>query len=665
VIGSLLNRWRRSATELFVLLAIVQLPLALLFSFQARLYYQTIWELIQDTSLLVLLYFAVALAISLVVAVIATAIQAINPRRADQVMAASVFAYCVLIALSMQPFVQKWWWQTLAILQRLRGAPVRINLIPILFAAFLLLLAGYAWRKGFTVAGQRISASLHNGKRAALALLIASAVLATVTGHIYWRGFGWSGEPAKAPTPRPPDVILISIDTLAANDMSLYGYARKTTPELDRFAAGGYVFDHFQANSNYTTPTVTSMLTGRYPTSHTVYHHYAGVRPEQRTLNLAHVLKEHGYTTAAVVSNPMAHPMNIGIAEDFDYVSDLASDSPGHFAFRVFGFIRADLAAFVWDWWLGPAVREIVPRIPLESVQRKPWFPPAEVIKRAKPIVEEKRQPMFLWAHFFAPHEPYIVPKPYRGSILAGDEYTTLREDLITHPIAGLYDPQTQPRVDKLRARYDEDIAYVDHEVGEFIDWLDQHGAKDAVVIVTADHGESFEKGWRGHSGPMLHQALLHVPLIVRLPQQAAGQRVATDAEQVDLLPTLLDFLKIDRPDWADGESLLPMMLEGRESTRPKYAASVYRSPRFQPLTDGTVSVTQGHHKLIRYLASGCEELYDIAADPHEVSNLAASDAATAAALRETIPKLIGVPLPKSSKNPDCSRPWGPGPQGE
>ena len=667
MIGSFLQRWRRSTAELYVLLVIVQLPLALLFSYRSRLFYQTLWELVQDTSLLVVVYFAVAVAIGLVVALIGSAIGVVSTRRAEQFMAASVFGYCVLALLSMQPFAQKWWWQMLAILQHLRGAPVQLNIIPYFFWFFVLLLIGFAWRKGFVSAAQRLSASLHNGLRFAIALLVVCATLALVTGHMYWRGFGWSSATAAAtpPPPQAPDIILISIDTLAAADMSLYGYERKTTPELDRFAAGAYVFDHFLANSNYTTPTVTSMVTGRYPTSHTVYHHYAGIRPEQRAFNIAHVLKEHGYTTAAVASNPMAHPMNIGIAEDFDYVSAIASDSPGHFAFRVFGFTRADLAAFLWDWWLGPAVREIVPRIPLDDVQRRPWYPPGKVIDKAKAIVEAHRQPLFLWTHFFSPHEPYISAKPYMGSVLTNGDYDTLYEQLVSHPIAGLYEQAAQPRVDELRARYDEDISWVDHEVGGFIDWLDAHGGKDAIVIVTADHGESFERGWRGHSGPMLHQPLLHIPLIVRLPQQVAGQRVASNAEQVDLLPTVLDALKIQQPAWADGESLMPMMLEGRESSRMKYSASVYRSPRFQPLVDGTVAVFQGPHKLVRYLASGCEELYDLATDPHELSNVAATDAATATQLREAIPKLIGVPIPPGRKNADCTRPWGPGGQEE
>jgi len=206
-------------------------------------------------------------------------------------------------------------------------------------------------------------------------------------------------------------------------------------------------------------------------------------------------------------------------------------------------------------------VREIVPRIPLRAVQKKPWFPTELVIDEAKAILAENRRPIFLWTHFFAPHEPYISPEPYMGQFLPGDQYDSLYDQLVDHPIAGLYDKSQQPRVDQLRSRYDEDIVYVDHTVTAFLEELQRSEVgKNALIIITSDHGESFEKNWRGHSGPMLHQPLLHVPLIVRLPGDAGGRRIASNAEQVDLLPTVLDYLGIDKPAWADGESLLPKL---------------------------------------------------------------------------------------------------------
>ncbi len=661
MIRAFFAHWRRSATDLCVLLVFVQLPLALLFSFQARLFYQTVWELTKDASLLVVIYCVVASLIALAVALVASAIQLFSARRAEQFMALSVYAYCLLAIMSMQPFAQKWWWQMLALLHRVRGAPVRFDAVPWLFGVALVLFIWYVWRTGFQQASVRISASLSNGARPTLALLVVCFIIAAASGHMHWRDFGWteSKQVAAAP-PDAPNVILVTIDTLAATDMSLYGYAQPTTPGLEKFAQGAYVFEHFLANSNYTTPTVTSMLTGRYPTSHTVYHHYAGIRPEQRAFNLATILRDHGYTTAAVVSNPMAHPMNIGIGDGFDYVSGVANAAPGHFSFRVFGFTRADLAAFLWDWWLGPAVREIVPRIPLKAVQKQPWFPPELVIDEARSVLAADRKPLFLWTHIFAPHEPYISPSEYMGKFLPTGDYDTLYEQLVDHPIAGLYESVQQPFVDQLRARYDEDIVYVDHEVSAFLEELDRTGvAKNAIVIIAADHGESFEKNWRGHSGPMLHQPLLHVPLIVRLPNQGpAGQRLTTNAEQVDLLPTVLDLLKIPKPAWVDGESLMPMMRDGVQSTKTKYAASVYRSPRFQPLTDGTVAVIQGQYKLVRYLASGCEELYDLGKDADERANLVAKEPEVAARLRETIPNLTGVPVPPADAKANCARPW-------
>jgi arylsulfatase A-like enzyme len=657
------QRWRDSATELAVLLCVVHLPLALLFSFRARLFYQTAWDLAKDSCLLLVIYCAVALTVGFLVALIGTLIASFSARRAEQFMALVLFAYVSTIVLSMQPFAQKWWWQMLAVISRARGQPTYFEIVPYVLALFLLLLVVYTWRRGLAPTAQRISTSLHNGLPLTLALLVVCLGVAAFTGHAHWRGFGWQHPlPAQPPAAQKlPNIVLLTIDTLAAGDMSLHGFTHPTTPRIDEYAKGAYVFDNFLANANYTTPTVTSMLTGRYPTAHTVYHHYAGVRPEDRAFNLATILRERGYVTAAIVSNPMAHPRNIGVSQSFDYVSEVLNHEPGHrIGFRVFGFARADLGAFLWDWWLGPAVREIIPRVPLRSLQTRPWFPPRLVIDEAREVLAAGHKPIFLWVHVFAPHEPYLSPEPYMGSLLPRGTADTLHDLMVRDPIAGLFDSRRQGRVDQMRLRYDENIMWVDQEVGAFLAELDESGVtRDGVVMITADHGESFEKNWRGHSGPMLHKPLLHVPLVVRLPGQTEGKRIASNAEQVDLLPTVLDLLGMEKPTWADGESLLPMMREGTLSTKPKFAASVYRSPRFVPLNDGTVSVVQGPHKLIRYLASGCEELYDLGTDPRELRNLAAEAPEIAVRLRAEIPAFTGVTVPPGAESPDCKRPWG------
>ena len=657
-----LRHWQRSAAEFCVLLVVVQLPIALLFSAESRLYYQTPWELAKDVALLVLVYGAIAAIMAVVVAAVASGLRLSGELRARQFMAVTVLIFCGIVLLGLQPMVQKWWWQTLDLLKD-RGITIRFNAAPYFLLLLIAVIGSYLWRRGFVAGAERVSTSLRNGVPLTLGILAISASVAAATGHLHWRPFGWSKAAAEVAPAAPgvPNVFLVTIDTLSARDMSLYGYQLPTTPGLERFARNAHVFEHFLANSNFTTPTVTSMLTGRYPVSHTVYQRFAGVRPEHRAFNLATVLKRHGYTTAAVVSNPLAHPMNINIGEDFDYVTATPDASPGHTCFRLLGFTHAGLVGFFWDWWLGPAVREIVTRIPLSVVQRSPWYPPGLVIEEARKFLAENRHPAFLWTHFYAPHDPYLSPAPYLGKFLQGGDVDSLYEQMVESP-AHTYNPAHQQAiVDKLRLRYDENIAYVDHEVGEFLDSLERAGAlRNALVIIAADHGESFDRGWRGHLGPMLYQPLVHIPLIIRLPdQQAPGSRITANAEQVDLLPTVLDVLNIPKPQWSDGESLLPVLRGGAPSAKTKYSMTVEKSVRFKPLTNGTVAVIRDKHKLIRYMTSGCEELFDLEADPAELVNLASKDSETAAALRIEIPRLIGVPLPETTgKRADCSRPW-------
>ena len=119
--------------------------------------------------------------------------------------------------------------------------------------------------------------------------------------------------------------------------------------------------------------------------------------------------------------------------------------------------------------------------------------------------------------------------------------------------------------MDQKRLRYDEFILEADFQVGVFLDKLNAKGYLDnSIIVITSDHGESFTKNYLGHGGPYLHQALIHVPLIIHLPGQTEGKRIPFYAGQVDLVPTLMALLDLPIPKWAEGESLKAAMLEGK-----------------------------------------------------------------------------------------------------
>lgn len=646
ILRDFLRRTFDLGRQLGVLLILLHLPITLLFSLNSRLLYETTGAVLKDTALLIVLYFLLALAIGAIVSILAAIAELIGERAAKRVTAAGLVLVFAVVLLSLLPMSEKWWVITGWTLRAKFGHGLPTSAINWAFAGAFVLLAILLVRRGLVDVGDGLARSLQNGATLTVGLVAIATAITAYSGYFHRRPFGWKSEPSAvaAPSPAPPNVILITIDTLAKQDLSLYGYHLPTTPGLERIAKSAYVFDRFYANSNYTTPTVTSILTGRYPTSHGVYHLYGRVKPEERGRTLAGELSRRGYVTAAVMSNPMGHPFNVGLYDDFDFIPPIPNDFPGHRLQTLLGFDRANISSPLWDWWWTAFLYRVVPRVPLDSVQHAVWFPPEKVMADAREFLAKRSdRPVFLWAHFLPPHDPYMPPKPYRGKFLETGEFDSLYEQYIGNLVMGPYRTDQQRYVDQLRLRYDENIAYVDDAVSGFIDELRKQGLLDhSVLVITADHGESFEKGWRGHNGPLLHDPLVHIPLILALPGQAEGQRVEQNGEEVDLLPTILDAVGAPVPAWAEGESLLPIVKGGASSGKPKLSMSLELSSRFLPLSRGTVSVLEGNDRLVRDLANGCEELYDVGDDPLEHRNQIADHADRAAQLRGRFEAILG-----------------------
>jgi len=255
------------------------------------------------------------------------------------------------------------------------------------------------------------------------------------------------------------------------------------------------------------------------------------------------------------------------------------------------------------------------------------------VFDRVRNLLERRdiAQPHFVWAHILPPHDPYLAPPPYRGRFLPTRKLTHL------YDFIGFQNEKPPPGVSvaELRARYDENISYADHAVGSFLDWLDQTGRLDrSIVIITADHGESFEHGWLMHTGPYLYNGLIRVPLLVHLPGKKQGLRIAQAAEQVDLLPTILDLVGRKPPIWADGTSLRPS-LEGKPiSRRSIFSMNLETNSTFEPITRGTLAVIDDDFKYIDRLGTREVSLYRYRTDPLEEQNLVVSEPAVAARMK-------------------------------
>ena len=337
-------------------------------------------------------------------------------------------------------------------------------------------------------------------------------------------------EERRAPAPRPApssgsnlNVLLITIDTLRADHLGVYGYGRPTSPRIDGLAGQGVVFEHAYTYWPKTRGSMAIMLTGRRPSQNG----YGKSHPVLLDFNatLASVLKEAGYVTAAAVDNPNVASAN-GYAKGFD-------------TYR--------------ETWEEPA-------LPTEMDRAR------AITDTALRFLKDARRdrPFFLWLHYVNPHAPYAPPAPYDTAFL--DEASRGGRRLPTVPafhggIPRQWAVKGQDRLGYYVAQYDGEIAAVDQEVGRVIDGLRDAGlAARTVVALTSDHGESLgEHDYYFDHGEDVFEPSLAIPLIVGGPGLAAGRRVSGFASTLDVLPTLLDAVKVSYPPDLAGGSLLPL----------------------------------------------------------------------------------------------------------
>jgi arylsulfatase len=408
--------------------------------------------------------------------------------------------------------------------------------------------------------------------------------------------------------PARPSAVLITIDTLRADHLGCYGYGRPTTPHIDALARESLLFERAYTTLPRTTQSVASILTGRYPKSHGARGLFARLPATNRTL--AEVLKEHGYATAAVVSNTFLRPGQ-GFEQGFD-----TYDNPEE----------------RWDADAAMAVTAGAVR----------WLDG-----------RGEGGPFFLWVHYLDPHWRYTPPAPWDRTFDPGFEgpftlYDDLDRNRVTKGQVIFGDVLTPRQVEHVTALYDGEIAASDAAVGVLLERLARVRGP-LVVILTSDHGESLgDHGYRFAHGEYLYESSLRVPLLVRDPGAvAAGVRTTGLAENIDLAPTLLRLLGIDAMQDVEGRPLL-LAQEAAGGAPPRFVPAPGRpfthaesdfqlihpeNPRYYvrgPAGRWT-SASDGRYKLILIPRAGDElvEMYDLERDPAEAHDLA-GDAALA-----------------------------------
>ena len=325
-------------------------------------------------------------------------------------------------------------------------------------------------------------------------------------------------------------VVMIVADALRADALSAYG-GETPTPRLDALGEQGWLVADTLSTSSWTLPAVTSLFTAVEPALH-------GVRTEAGVLSfetpvLAEHLEDHGYRTAAVLSNPIIDPAR-GFTRGFQVVR---ADTHAAEA-SLFWVGRFNKLARAQGWLTGPnASRKLVVPAWDGTARRTGYSLGEDVTDAALELVDELGQRGFLlYVHYFDPHDPYLP-----------------------HPVPLLWDePATIPEnLEQLRADYAGEVAYMDAQIGRLLDGLEERGVLDeALVVFTADHGEEFlDHGeWRHHGS--LHEELVRLPFMVRFPAGMDVPPAPTEASLVDVTPTLLATLGLPPMPSARGRDL-------------------------------------------------------------------------------------------------------------
>ncbi|HIE51986.1 MAG TPA: sulfatase [Armatimonadetes bacterium] len=406
------------------------------------------------------------------------------------------------------------------------------------------------------------------------------------------------------------NTILIISDTVRRDFLGAYGNEWISTPNLDRFAAEGLVFDRAYTASYATVPNRGDVHTGTY-----VFPEHGWEPLRYTNVTLSTTLGAAGFTTQFFVDTP--HIIKDGFNFDKGFTG--------------------------WEWIRGQendryitdaSLKIELPCAPeklrnpyttfLQHARNTAWWRSEEdrfcarTMRKAMAWLEHnyKLEKFCLVVDTFDPHEPWDPPWYYY------ERYDPDYEgEVIPYPAYGGTEPFSQRELQHLRYLYAAELTLVDRWVGRLLDKIDEVGLRDrAMVIFTTDHGFMLgEHGWVGKGRSPLYLELNAIPLMIRYPGGPAGVRTDAFAQAPDLMPTILDAAGVPIPEECTGRSLLPLLRGEVEQVRD-LAISSWQLPR-RPEQRVLSVITEKEWCLHYYGPGGPHELYHLPSDPQQQRN--------------------------------------------
>jgi arylsulfatase A-like enzyme len=428
-----------------------------------------------------------------------------------------------------------------------------------------------------------------------------------------------------------PNIILIVIDALRARNLGCYGGKREASPQIDKIASEGILFENAFSTWNTTDQSLTTILSGRYPRTHGIIHHGDKVKTEDRQtfekLNirlLPEILRPLGYKTIAI------DWMGRWFKKGFDYYG-YKTEQPlfKKIRYALFSIPYIHLKYMISH--IGLLKIYLKKRKKGKSYRASLWKSIKDVLSTffftfelarlqdaniVTDIAEEwarklGKEKYFLFLHYWDTHTPYNCPK----------QLSTKKKDVSSVK-------------EKLSAKYAGAVSYVDQNIGRLLKVIGKESQKrDTLLIITSDHGESLTEHdiFFDHHG--LYDVTTQVPLIMYYPKSFSNPgRIKSLVQHVDLLPSLLDLLQIDSvPYRPDGKSLLPLIGDEKQEIRSfcfQEESYVQRKIALRTHKFKYIYAPDGYGlcKYCQMVHGGAEELYNLEKDPEERTNIVDKD---------------------------------------
>jgi arylsulfatase A-like enzyme len=462
------------------------------------------------------------------------------------------------------------------------------------------------------------------------------------------------------------NIIIILCDAFSAMNLSLHGYPRRTTRNIDDFANFSTVYHNHYSGGNFTTTSTASMLTGMNAWTHRAINYAGLVKPEFIGINPYSLLGSE-YQRFAFSQNVWPSRLVSQYMQDVDRFlppsaySMLKSDFP----LSIFENDRALASIALEDFMLSeqggtPAGSALLGYLnknkvlnfneKLHNLRYPHGFPEIMPLGHLIPYLNEELydgvfaeletlhsggQPFFAYFHLWSPHFPYRPRNSYT-KFFDNDGYSPVSKP--SHPLAtGL----SEEYMFSQRTWYDRQIVHVDEEFGRLLSELERRGILDnSYLIFTSDHGEMFERGFVGHGFQMMYEPVLRIPLIVHAPGQSRRDDILASTSNIDLLPTLLSLAGKDIPSEIDGR-VLPGLGGVVDEDRPIFSMVAVDNSAFAPIKKAVITMRKREYKLMAYLgydkAESEFELYNLEADPQELVDLAGRETAVLTSLKNEL----------------------------